>query len=85
MMQDVRGHLERDRPGPRVALGVEPPYAPVAVYYSRMNADAGVDIVPASAPGLALYYGGERGAPAGMQVIARYPATATVLARAPRW
>ena len=72
--------LTRQRPaGSRVLLGVEPIYAPVAVYYARRTSGAEVLIVPPAMPGAEFFYGTEPQSPGRMKMIRSYPATGTVL------
>jgi hypothetical protein len=79
MMADLR-EVTRQRPaGSRVLLGVEPIYAPVAVYYARTTPGVEVLIVPPAMPGAEFFYGTEPQSPSPMKTIRRYPATETVL------
>jgi hypothetical protein len=82
MMTDLRAATSERPAGTRVVLGLEPRFAPSAVYYARRTSGASVDIVAPAPPGIDFFYGAEERTPAGMEVIRRYPATRTALARA---
>jgi hypothetical protein len=82
MMADLRDATRQRPAGSRILLGVEPIYAPVAVYYARRTQGAEVVIVPPSAPGAEFFYGRERRNSDHVQVIRVYPATGTALTTA---
>lgn len=79
MMADLRDATRQRPAGARILLGVEPIYAPVAVYYARTTSGAEVVIVPPSAPGAEFFYGRERQNSDHVKVIQVYPATRTAL------
>jgi len=79
MMADV-GAAAQGRPsGAHVGVGVQPLFAPAAVYYARRTAAPRIDIGPPSSAA-DFYYGAAPDVPAGFTIIRTYALTATVLA-----
>ena len=79
MFTDLRAATVTRPPDDDVTVGVQPLFAPVAVYYARLTPVPPVGIV---APSRAtdFYYGAASGMPAGFTVLHAYGLTGTVLA-----
>ena len=79
-LADVEGIAAAEHGGARVLLGVEPVYAPVAVYYAHRHVPLDIDVAVAPYPRPPDFvYLPERHA-GGMRVVRTYPLTHTVLA-----
>ena len=79
MIADVCGAARGRSADMHVALGIQPLFAPAAVYYARTTPAPHIDI---GAPSAAadFYYGAAQDVPGGMRIVHTYAATATVLA-----
>ncbi len=85
MMADLENLTAREGPPrARVVLGVEPIYAPAAVYYAHRRVPVDVDIDVAAAPAVRpvdFLYVGKRHATGALTIVRTYPIPDAVLAR----
>ena len=83
MIEEVERLAATDRPPrPRVVLGVEPIYIPVAIYYAQRRPAPIVDVVVLPAAGWDFLDVEERHAGEG-HIVRTYPRTRSILSRRP--